>query len=431
MTRWIRSGIVIAAYAAVAACSFRGQSTELTDAVRLDVMSDVPPDVPPKGGPCVGASVTCADSNNLRTCSGPGADYMDMLCSWGCITGSPAHCGELQPSGGAVQPSDVTSSGVFAVSVSGTVNGDNGSISGASSGFSYAVQNNVAVFRFASLHVTGAVALVGSHAIAFVADGAIQVDATIDATASCNGVTPGPGGGSGGAAQGGAGSGSGGGNGASNNHAGGGGGGHGGMGGGGGSTSAGVGGASFGDAKISILLGGGGGGAGDGGSAGAGGGGGGAIQLVSNTSIMISSGINAGGCAGNGGGGGGGAGGAGGAILLEAPTITITGSLAVNGGGGGDGFSSRTGSNATLNRTAAGGGSSTAGQGGGGTGAAGAVLSGTAGQPGSQAGGGGGGGIGWIRFSTRSGSASVDNTMLSPALNDPGTTCTQGTASVQ
>jgi hypothetical protein len=36
-----------------------------------------------------------------------------------------------------------------------------------------------------------------------------------------------------------------------------------------------------------------------------------------------------------------------------------------------------------------------------------------------------------MRFNTFSGSASVDNTMLSPAVSDSPTTCTEGSATTQ
>ena len=72
------------------------------------------------------------------------------------------------------------------------------------------------------------------------------------------------------------------------------------------------------------------------------GGGGGAVQITAGVSIEISGSIFAGGGGGKGGvfnwgSSGGGGGGSGGAILLEAPSITMTGTLNANGGGGGGG----------------------------------------------------------------------------------------------
>ena len=137
---------------------------------------------------------------------------------------------------------------------------------------------------------------------------------------------------------------------------GGGGGGHAAMGGPGGqgrsdSTTAngGAGGGTCGVQQLSPLAGGGGGGAGADGSCHPGecgwpgGGGGGAIQISATLGITItgSGAIRATGGAGFGfttgeeGQGGGGGGGAGGAILLESPTVTVSGSLDVVGGAGG------------------------------------------------------------------------------------------------
>ncbi len=109
------------------------------------------------------------------------------------------------------------------------------------------------------------------------------------------------------------------------------------------------------------------------------GGGGGALQISSRISIAIAGGVHARG--GNGYGensiDGGGGGGAGGALLLEAPMVTITGTVSVDGGAGG---------------------SSGSGPGGaGGTGAAPAATGPSHSAPG-QGGGGGGGAAGKIRI---------------------------------
>lgn len=111
----------------------------------------------------------------------------------------------------------------------------------------------------------------------------------------------------------------------------------------GGTATGGAGGPSHGEPELVPLVGGGGGGGGGDGSCGAacgwpGGGGGGAIQISSRVAISIAGdlharGGNGFGIAGNGGGAGGG--GAGGAILLEAPTISISGGIVVDGGNGG------------------------------------------------------------------------------------------------
>src|SRR5512140_2269286 len=150
-----------------------------------------------------------------------------------------------------------------------------------------------------------------------------------------------------------------------------------------------------------------------GGGSGVGGAGGGAMYLLAGDSISVPGKINAsgsGGGAGTGGtfsSGGGGGGGAGGMIGLEAPHITVAGSLFANGGGGGGGGGNQPdnvgqpGADPTGPAPAATGGSG--GNNGGGSGGNGASST----QPGALgtasnnntlcAGGGGGGGVGVIR----------------------------------
>lgn len=187
------------------------------------------------------------------------------------------------------------------------------------------------------------------------------------------------------------------------------------------------GGTPYGTPEISPLLGGSSGGMG-GDLAGAGGG---AIQLVSATSIILTSQakINVGG------GGGtlyGDGGGSGGAVILEAPAITMGGTIAANGGGGSSNNigSGNSGSSGTADSTAAPGGS---GSNPGGIGSAGTVIDGAAGTYNDSSGtiaglgnygGGSGGGAGRIRINTTTGQATITGT-LSPALT---TTCvSQGT----
>jgi hypothetical protein len=190
-----------------------------------------------------------------------------------------------------------------------------------------------------------------------------------------------------------------------------------------------AGGKAYGNATNVPLLGGSSGGSGTG----VGGGGGGAIQIDSATSIQVTAvgTINAGG-------GGGGAtrsgGGSGGAILLEAPSVSVAGTLAANGGGGAESGGQHSGQNAQTSVSPAAGGaaefSTTNAQitNAGGAGAAGTTLDGSASAllvSNSNAGG-GGGGAGRIRIDTTSGSATIAQTaVLSPALT---TMCaTQGT----
>jgi hypothetical protein len=152
--------------------------------------------------------------------------------------------------------------------------------------------------------------------------------------------------------------------------------------------------------------------------------GGGAIQLVAGREIVLAAGsfIDA---------RGGGAvtgGGSGGAILLEAPTVKVLGSLTANGGGGGapGGEGGKPGERTATPAT---GGRNTAGINGG-DGGAGAHVDGTNGSlnteppndgTGSAS---GAGGAGRVRINTRSGAAEVTG-LVSPAL---GSACgTQGT----
>jgi hypothetical protein len=382
------------------------------------------------------------------------------MCGWGCGTTPSPHCLQIVPAGGAVMAGDVGvgSDALMDISLPANtiIDSDDGTIkagtttlraggSGVIAGMDFEMRGSaVAMLRFKSLTIGGTLYLRGSNAIALVADGAIDVNGIVDARGTCMGSAAGPGGFTGGA-KGVNGGGAGGGVGSDGQSQGGGGGGYGGTGGTGGngldSANPIPGGTPYGDAVISALVGGaggGGGGAGGGGATGVGGGGGGALQLVSNAQITIESGagINAGGCGGRNGSGpndGGGGGGAGGTILLEAPhvSITATGKLAVNGGAGGGGASGNSLSAApgSLNRNP-----SMPGNGGavGGAGGAANTLDGSPGGTTGSKGGGGGGAVGRIRIDTKSGSASVDAAaVLSPALDDVPTTCTQGSATLQ
>jgi hypothetical protein len=155
--------------------------------------------------------------------------------------------------------------------------------------------------------------------------------------------------------------------------------------------------------------------------------GGGAIQLVSGASITLTSlaKIHTGGAGGEWGGNGGGSGGA---ILLEAPTVTMAGTLASNGGGGGADANdaAASGYDATPNGTPASGGvgSSLPPVNTGGSGSAGTAIDGSAGQYTGPSlglgnyGGGGGGGAGRIRINTTSGQATITG-VLSPAASTP------------
>jgi hypothetical protein len=403
----------------IAGCSFTPSS-----AARAPDATVVIPD----GGPCEQASTECVSADVMRTCSGSGAMPGDTACDWGCVATGAAHCGVLVPAGGAVTSEDFGGTRDLTIMTSidtGDGMGKLPKIDGAAWP-DFRRVNGIAIYRFHSVHVVGAIAVGGELGVAIVADDVVTIDSMdtpmcgpADVVGGFAGGAPhmdalGSGAGIGGISDG----------------LGGGGGGNGGVGGIGGGGAAG--GSAFGasDLAVAQLVGGGAGGGGGGG--GGGGRGGAAIQIVSNKSITIAGAINAGGCGGIGsmdhsGGGGG----AGGTILLEAPQITIGGTLAVNGGGGGGGMgivATRDGSRGTPDRSPAVGG---IGNGVGGLGAAGATLDGS---PGTMVtfSGGGGGAVGRIRLDTVHGVAAVTNATLSPALDDqPTTTCTQAPAAVQ
>ncbi|MBV8763115.1 MAG: hypothetical protein JO257_37865 [Deltaproteobacteria bacterium] len=413
---------------ALSACKFSANAasdaphaidTKSIDSQMIDASIDAPP--PPA---CTGMSATCLNAVTLSTCSGPNATPVVSTCSWGCVSTGTAHCGQLAAHGGAVQSSDFTAQGGAPLTL-GTIkfNTMDGTTMPATTGYTAVLRGNVMVFRFSGLTITGSVSFVGPNAAAFVADGAIAINGIVDVRGPCanNTKNAGPGGFNGGNGDN-PGSGMGAGAAQTGKNDGGGGAGYGAAGGTGNGGTAG--GASYGDQFISVLVGGSGGGGGHNGGH-VGGGGGGALQLASNTSVSIgnSGGINAGGCGGgntaNDGNGGGGGGGAGGAILIEAPVVTVDGSLAVNGGaGGGD---TTNGAPGGLDRNMAANGD------GGGAGGAAATP---AGQPAAANPGGGGGAVGRIRLESRTGTVQV-NGLMSPALQDPGTTSTAGAANVQ
>jgi hypothetical protein len=388
---------------------------------------------------CGTTDESCASADVLRTCTDVGVEAVDTSCAWGCIAASTRtpepHCAQIVPHGDAVLLDDLIPNGSLADVIvgSGTViDTDTGEISSAAStvrdagegiidGIEFSDRGTVGVFRFKSLTLVGGVDASGTNALALVADGAVTISANFDMRGGCSGNSAGPGGFEGGGrAANGAGIGHGDGGNAVNE--GGGGGGYGGKGGPGGNLLD-NGGDAYGVPRIANLVGGsGGGGGGDGQLGGVGGGGGGAIQIVSNTGITIAAndGINAGGCGGKApvGDGSGGGGGAGGTILLEAPSITISGALAVNGGGGaGGGNIGTNGQAGSLSRTRAVGGT-----GGGGEGAATDAPNGGAAPIGTR-GGGGGGGVGRMRFITRSGQVMIGPmAVLSPSVGDNTTT---------
>ncbi len=437
--------VAVAATSIVVACKYSSPATS----------DDIPGDgITIDAGPCLAAGMECVDngtslSTMLRTCDGSSGSGTITTCAWGCSSVGSVHCGKLQPSGGGVIETDldpdetlgdVTLSGNVDIHSDGEITGTRVSGSNVISGVKFIKRNNIAVYVFKRLTVGGTLVVKDNSPIALVALEGMTL-ANIDANGGCGGsgadgggfdggakTQPGNGATSGGAA----------GAGAANNSSGGAGGAFGGGGGSGGSGVATVvtaGGLPTGEPTILVLRGGGGGGGG-GNNGGVGGGGGGAVQLVSNATITITGGINAGGCGGTAGANdsGGGGGGAGGAILIEGPQVQLQtlSFLAVNGGaGGGADQSSMDGEDGRGDLTQALGGIPGVGGGSGGLGAAGNVLAGGNGVAGTLNGGGGGGGVGWIRIETLFGMATIDSlAVISPPLTAPSSTASQGPAIV-
>ena len=440
-----------------------------------DVPGPVDGEIIPDASICADLSKSCITSTVLRDCQTVGQYSVDTTCSWGCLNGSPVHCGKLQPNGGVLIETDLIPDPRLVdsmVASGGTINTGDGSITnlraagaGVQNGIDFEIRNllvaggirSVGVFRFGKLTLLGNWVVTGPNALAIASLDDIVIQGRLDLRGDCQGSNSGPGGFPGGGENTTA-SGPGGGKGgsASNlDHSGGGGGGYGANGGNGGrfvggnAPGAGV---SWGDETISLLVGGGGGGggSGDAGSGGGfGGGGGGAVQIAANGNVSIRvsaapSGINAGGCGGKGGlDGGGGGGGAGGTILIEAPAVELDGTyLVVNGGGGGGGNGAplygNSGGWGSGRATPCPGPGPTDGDGGGG-GASGATS--RQGQNGQDAGssggydsaGGGGGAVGRIRVNTRfMGGVTVKNgAVVSPTFEETGSTSMKGVANVR
>ncbi len=298
---------------------------------------------------CTPDTIVCDDAtDHYVDCDSVGNVEMEMDCALGCVSGMEK-CNDVNPSNGLASYLDLASDGVaLSFTGSSTINTTTGAVfnAGASATVDNALVGNVRVYWVKSLSVVGSLKVSGTPALAFVVDGNVSIQGTIDVsgdqgingpgfqTGSCNGgapafASPVGGGGGGGHYLSGAGGGS-----SSTPSAGG---------GAGGSNS---------DPDISPLVGG-----CKGGTAatsismsaprGAGGGGGGAVQITSRTSIAITGAgtIDASGGGGRGGysildgsAGPGGGGGSGGSVLLEAPTILLDGPsviVSTKGGAGG------------------------------------------------------------------------------------------------
>jgi len=154
--------------------------------------------------------------------------------------------------------------------------------------------------------------------------------------------------------------------------------------------------------------------------AGVGGAGGGAIEIAARDQIIVTGMVHGGGGGGRGatgGGVGGGGGGSGGAVLLEAPGVSVMGSLCANSGaaagGAGQTAAGVAGQDASCTSAAVGGsGATNAGDGGNGTHLATMPGNGTSGSGSGTGGGGGGGGAGVIRVR---GALTATGATISPA----------------
>ncbi|MGN6105346.1 MAG: hypothetical protein ACTHU0_09605 [Kofleriaceae bacterium] len=447
---------------ALSACSF--SAGDLPGDGRPPRDADVDAYVP-DAGMCQTTGKQCVGPV-LRTCVETGMPPLEELCHWGCLTEGATtvpHCGRMVPSGGAVlpdhlfDPTNQLAPKTLTTIVAATIDTDTGAIvglrgagEGVNSGIDFVVRDNVAIFRFASLAVTGDLDVRGSRALALVSLGDLSINGRVDARGTCTGNTAGPGGLPGGAPAADAGMPGGGTGGTTDpggsDNSGGGGGGRGKAGGTGGRPNNGLpqplGGPPFGDPEIPSLVGGAGGGGGGGlgsvgggGAGGMGGGGGGAVQLIAQGTLRLSGptgvtgGINAGGCAGRSSSAGGGGGGAGGAVLLESKFIELTSAIvAVNGGAGGAGGNAAAQSqDGSWDTSRAQGGGN-----GGNGGAAGANQTGAVGSASQRNGGGGGGGVGRIQIHSWNdqGVTSSDST-TSPRLTDTNTTATHGAVVIE
>jgi hypothetical protein len=428
------------------------------------------------GGP--DASVDAMfDANTCGHCSGSVitgcAGQPDVSCELGCSEDGGAHCKQLVPSNGV--PLSVLSGVTAGLTTVGaltppdkreyTINTDTGEIldygdngfplgipttirkaaNGINAGIGFTTVGSVAVLAVDSLHV-GAESVVygfGSHPLVVLSRKDVLIEGTVDFSSGCYDdlgtyitTCGGPGGGVGGTVSSSAGGCAPGADGLLSHFTGGGGGGFGANGAAGGDFSNGSKGGAGGvatscaGATLVPLQGGGGGGQGGGNDGGDGGGGGGALQITSLATItlthpqaaMLTTEIYV---AGQGGTGtptpnsGGGGGGAGGAILLEAKSVVVHGTLAANGGGGGGGRlvgPDADGKAGTSTAVQAAGGAGDgvagmAGHGGFGGAALGAASQGIGNVDGT---GGGGGALGRVRLNTLGGTADTIGSTVSP-----------------
>lgn len=342
----------------------------------------------PDAGPDAPACIPrCVDPTTLASCA---AGEPVETCKLGC-GGAPAHCFEM------VVSNTAGSSSIFDTATSDLdVPGDMTFDTAGADRTDVRTQRDgsEAVVRVhGSISIGGTLRVVGTRPLILVARDGISITGGIDVSAVA--ATPGPGGRAGATSSGASASGPGNGRGGAHDgdwdDGGGGGGGQCGAGGEGGDGGAARGGAGGGVTDVAAdpesIRGGGGGGAGNGDHFGRGGGGGGGVQLSSRGSITVGGRVLARGADGANGFGGddndgaGGGGGAGGWILLEAPSVMVTGTLDASGGRGGSGQNGGAGGGGGAGASLAGGGGGDnasgwgdPGDGGGGGGGAGCIV---------------------------------------------------------
>ncbi len=373
--------------------------------------TDMPPGCSPEG------ALHCADGV-VQRCVG-GELVTERACAPLACAGGEARCARVDVT--HIGDDDLLLQGTIDLSTEGDVlvDTDDGEILvdgatlrgpgiGTIAGIPFATEDQpapgadlgVVVFRNLELLPGSTLTTRGGRALVLLVTEEVIVQGTIDVGA--NGRTAGPGGGTGGDRRRDGGQPGGGQRGdldgiLGGQQGGGGGGGHAAAGGRGGTDDGGTGGNGgvlIPDPEGEPLVGGGGGAGGaDVDDGGPGGGGGGAIQITAGTRILVRSAgvIRAPGAGGSRSGEGAGGGGAGGTVYLEAPTVTMNGTLAVNGGGGGgagDGSTAGSRGQDVADRTP--GGTEGPGNGSGGLGGGGGGLEGLPGGDGDPGGGGGG-----------------------------------------
>jgi hypothetical protein len=144
---------------------------------------------------CEPSTISCsADGTALEHCSADGQSKVVEACALGCVAGGSAvtapHCGYLESDtlpNVCSTPASAEQTGVYAqqITLDTTVDALCDAIVPQTGG------PEICVIHVPSLSITSALTVKGSRAIAFVADGDISVQGTLDASA--NGLAGGPG----------------------------------------------------------------------------------------------------------------------------------------------------------------------------------------------------------------------------------------------